>query len=689
MALDATFALPHVGGSRSQALRLIAVALALVVAWTLAAAGVGSPLAASVSAQPATSLPAAVDADQDGWIGTIEDGLGSDAADNASIPESFSIPVSCWDGLDNDRDGVSDDEDPGCQPIPPLTGVFPDAGSDWFESTISLQGYELSTALGVCTVDFEGTGPVVVDRGAPSGGSDSTRAFKTEMVAMQLTGTATLLPGTPCNPGEEPITIEATLIEDPDQVSSGTVSSQSAAGTADYPADSFFDIHFQIATPIGMLAGGAPGGPPGTAVRVTNTVNSMPPYHSPANADLNPDCYAVTRADHVHCPKPPLDHFLCYSGDFPAGGGNDVQLSDQFGQSLSNVGPADRFCNATSKNSLAIFDEGAHLERFAFAADDTGSLPQRVQVSNQFGLQQVLAVGRPVGLFVPSQKGVEVPPAALDHFKCYSVEGDAVGRAITLADQFSGTVIHNGSAGSPRTLCNPTAKVHDGVVTPVADPMWHLVCYDVQTDARADRSVRVRNQFVDHEAALQVPVELCVPSMKTVLPDEEKPPPKRHPKLSGVSKHKRVAGSFAKQFDVDFEMVSKKPCTYDQLTFRGNQRNKLIFRGDGYAAWIDTSNQFDELTVSFMDPDSGKVTHLVFTGQKGMLPKTKKLTSLLEQNVELLNESVVAAGKGDSPAALAKALGIKSGFGAYYGTAKFDKSAKAQPSLMAFFHPDC
>ncbi len=81
--------------------------------------------AQSVDGEPfasgAQDLPESVDTDGDGSIDTIEDTLGSDAADAASTPESISIPLSCIDGADNDLDGAVDDQDPR----PPAPGVLP------------------------------------------------------------------------------------------------------------------------------------------------------------------------------------------------------------------------------------------------------------------------------------------------------------------------------------------------------------------------------------------------------------------------------------------------------------------------------------------------------------------------------------------------------------------------------------
>ncbi len=95
-------------------------------------------------------------------------------------------------------------------------------------------------------------------------------------------------------------------------------------------------------------------------------MGSIPPYHSPGNPKLNPNCYTVAGLPHQHCPKPPLDHFKCYTGRFPAFE-STVSLKDQFGQEKVGVRTANRFCNPVSKNGQGIFDDGGHLTRYAIS----------------------------------------------------------------------------------------------------------------------------------------------------------------------------------------------------------------------------------------------------------------------------------------------------------------------------------
>jgi hypothetical protein len=54
------------------------------------------------------------DSDNDGFNDSIELSLGSDPENPASTPEHISIQPTCTDGRDNDLDGQTDNQDPGC-----------------------------------------------------------------------------------------------------------------------------------------------------------------------------------------------------------------------------------------------------------------------------------------------------------------------------------------------------------------------------------------------------------------------------------------------------------------------------------------------------------------------------------------------------------------------------------------------
>lgn len=55
------------------------------------------------------------DADGDGYVDADEIAFGSNPDDASSTPESAAFFESCSDGVDNDHDGLTDDQDDGCQ----------------------------------------------------------------------------------------------------------------------------------------------------------------------------------------------------------------------------------------------------------------------------------------------------------------------------------------------------------------------------------------------------------------------------------------------------------------------------------------------------------------------------------------------------------------------------------------------
>lgn len=58
-----------------------------------------------------------LDSDGDGFPNPVEEFLGSDPANPASTPEHFVLPQTCIDGQDNDLDGLTDAADEGCFPL--------------------------------------------------------------------------------------------------------------------------------------------------------------------------------------------------------------------------------------------------------------------------------------------------------------------------------------------------------------------------------------------------------------------------------------------------------------------------------------------------------------------------------------------------------------------------------------------
>jgi len=332
-----------------------------------------------------------VDADKDGFAGTTESYLGSDPSDAASTPESIAIPSTCSDYVDNDLDSLTDADDPGYTPTRLSIDTFPAAGLDVFDSSLSLDAYELETEFGICPVDFEARGPTCVQRADPVDLGGGKQEINVEIISMQLTGTATILPDPRCI--LPPISVTVTLREDLLQRSTGKVTEQGPDLLSDFPADSFFDVFFLIDIPLlGTITGGPPGGPQGSPVRVENfDINSIPPYNTPDNPCLNPNCYAVPLSPHLHCPVPPpfLDHFKVYEvDDQPVS--IAASLEDQFDTASPQgvlLEARDLFANPVKKtvdaNVVEIHDPLAHLTMvpvFRERADTLGGCEEPVRL---------------------------------------------------------------------------------------------------------------------------------------------------------------------------------------------------------------------------------------------------------------------------------------------------------------------
>ena len=66
-------------------------------------------------------------------------------------------------------------------------------------------------------------------------------------------------------------------------------------------------------------------------------------------------------------------------------------------------------------------------------------------------------------------------------------------------------------------LCNPVQKTWRGQTTRVTNPIDHLVCYSIATQPFRQRTVFIRNQFESRRLIAVKPIQLCLPSTKTVL----------------------------------------------------------------------------------------------------------------------------------------------------------------------------
>lgn len=459
------------------------------------------------------ALPANLDADADGHVDAVETPLGSNPADAASTPEHVAVPESCFDDVDNDGDGTIDDLDSGCLGQEAVDDRFPaTAGLDIFNSSMTLDDYQLALANLVprgiagplCTIDFTAEGPVIVQRGAPSGGT-----VPVEILAMQLAGTGTVVTGGPgCPP---PGDYAVTVVERAAEASTGSLVDQNPDPALDFPADSFFDVFFDIVVSVNgvdvVLAGGPPGGPAGDPVRVENVINTIPPYHNGKNTL----CYAVPGLAHEHCPKAPPDHYACYRAKFkPRQPKREVTLRDQFdeaGPVQTRVLKPRYFCNPASKNGEPIGDPTGHLTCYFLKPK---KLQANATVDNQFGTETITTKKAKM-LCLPSEKNQEGPPQELDHFKCYQGKfRRKVQREITLSDQFGNQA---GLTVTKRAFfCNPVSKNQERIINPTV----HIDCYKLKPRPRVKQTATVKHQFAPE--GLEVRTRsldlVCAPSGK-------------------------------------------------------------------------------------------------------------------------------------------------------------------------------
>ena len=451
------------------------------------------------------ALPASLDADGDGHVDTIELALGSDPGDPGSTPESVAVAGSCFDDVDNDGDGQTDIADPGCTVPAPVDDKFPAAGDDAFDSSLSLDDYALAIGGNVCLVDFAANGPVVVSRGAPGG--EPMPAIPVEIVAMQLGGTGTVLPGStgcPVPPGD----YDVTVVERFDQASAGQVQDTTADPATDFPADSFFDVFFDLVVRVNgadvVLPGGPPGGPAGDPVRVENQIATIPPYHGGKNTL----CYEVPGLAHSHCPKAPPDHYTCYKSKFdPKFTKREVLIQDQFDPNGSQhrVLKPFWFCTPTAKNGEPLYEETGHLKCYKLKKQKRKT---DVQVQNQFGVRTV-NVKKSQLLCLATAKNDEGTPTQLDDFLCYNgkFKPKAAKRDVTLVDQFG---IIETKTKKPQFLCNPAAVDGD----PIENRLNHLECHAIKP-RKVQVTATAVNAFGTETVTTKKAVALCVPSGKT------------------------------------------------------------------------------------------------------------------------------------------------------------------------------
>lgn len=205
-------------------------------------------------------------------------------------------------------------------------------------------------------------------------------------------------------------------------------------------------------------------------------------------------------------------HFRCYivSQQTPQPA-RTVTLADQFTQATLTVDEPLQFCAPTSKDGLPILEPEEHLTMYGAAIELTPHL--RVFTEDQFGLRTLEAVGARV-LLVPTQKlvGDLGFPERLNHYWCYEVTGERVGRSVTLDDQFGSDLVR---VERPKLFCNPVEKLHAGARFRIVERQVHLTCYEIFGPQRTTATrFGVFNQFETDTFTVTAFELLCVPSEK-------------------------------------------------------------------------------------------------------------------------------------------------------------------------------
>jgi hypothetical protein len=212
---------------------------------------------------------------------------------------------------------------------------------------------------------------------------------------------------------------------------------------------------------------------------------------------------------------PPLDHFTCYPiTDSSTFTGQDVKLTDQFGDAGAKIVRPAFICMPAKKNNEPVQNPRAHLVCYT-ATPLTPFHPRPVLMRNQFTQQKMTVVALKF-VCLPSSKALSGSPGEipgrLDHFACYSVDpgGTFPVRSVKLVDQLGGG---KAEVIKPVLLCAPVRK--NG--SPVLQPLWHLVCYSIKSEDVKLLPVRTRDQFGQLRLAFKQRELLCVPSLKRLL----------------------------------------------------------------------------------------------------------------------------------------------------------------------------
>jgi len=225
----------------------------------------------------------------------------------------------------------------------------------------------------------------------------------------------------------------------------------------------------------------------------------------------------------------PLDHFKTYWATwaeeppptFPA----NVLLEDQFitewlGEPLNaTVLEPILFANPVNKwhgDFLTLVSNWNDHYTFYNIACEEMTPTWEVTVGNQFGESQQLLAQGPIMLAVPTKKGPQDPPVGLDHFLVYEVidyVGSYPGWPVLLRDQFTE---QDTKVYEPILFANPVKKTHGTDVSPIKNPLDHLVFYWIDGGEFFNEWLPIDNQF-DPQVLMVWQEEadlLAVPSVK-------------------------------------------------------------------------------------------------------------------------------------------------------------------------------
>ena len=236
------------------------------------------------------------------------------------------------------------------------------------------------------------------------------------------------------------------------------------------------------------------------------------------------------------------DHYLGYDAkrpkDEPKFEKFTVELSDQFEMEPTEytVEKPDRLYNPVQKThdgtTTDITDFESHYVGYKIKTpkgDPKFEKVTDVLVQNQFG-DIIVDVKKPKLLLVPSAKShtdefLDVLDNPVNHYKCYDVKVTKhtpkfKKLVVTLYDP-NFEIKQEFEVKKPKHLCTPVQKtLEDGSVTPIEDPVNHLMCYDVKKlkdDPKFEKlSVFTNNQFGPEDLEVKKVNQLCLPSIKTL-----------------------------------------------------------------------------------------------------------------------------------------------------------------------------